>query len=606
MSAESERRFTRYPRGPIVATVLFAALLCLVVFNVTSSFQTYELATIFVFGIAALGQDWLIGSAGQVSLGGAAFMAVGAFTVAATEGTFLGSWPLQIIAGGVFGAVCGALVGLTAFRLNGIYLLLSTLAFQFIVGFVSNEYQGNRVAGFIISAPKIGGWSIASTRGLTVFTGLGLAVVAAFSYSMRRRAPGRYWKAIREGDVAAASIGVDVRRWKLLAFVGSSVVTSIAGVMYAWVSLVVSSSTFSLTIALSIAVMVFLGGRDTIVGPLVGAAAVTLLPQGLNTLATQLPTTSSWITLNSSTIVQGIYGLVLLLVVLLVPGGLAELAIKTARATHRGYSSRLGKSRKRVIQEAPAGRIAVAQPATASGESEAGVILRVAGMTVRYPNGAMGVDGVSLAVRQGSILAVIGRNGAGKTSLLRGLAGFPAAERVAVSGQVTVAGANRSRTDPRAMRELGLGWVPERDKVFPGLTVLEHLELTGVKPPRIAELLDSVPALARLRDRPAGYLSGGERQLLALTAAIAPGPRVLLIDEPSLGLSPIATRDLMQTLVRLRREQSLTVVMSEQVIETIGTVADRFVVMDGGRITMEGGIEMLDRDDVRTAVMGHR
>jgi branched-chain amino acid transport system permease protein len=596
--------------NPFSGGVLFFGVATIVVLSGSlSGFAVFEFSTVIVFAIAALGQDWLIGSAGQVSIGGAAFMAVGAFTVSGTEGTPLGSWPIQLLLVALFGAVFGVLVGFTSFRLAGLYLFLSTLAFQFIISFWTTEYQGSNEIGYSNAPPSIGSWHIASADGLAEFALVAFFVAATFTYFVRRRSPGRYWRAIRESEIAAGSIGIDVRRWKLTAFVGSSVITALAGGVYAWIEPSVTSAAFSLTLAISIAVMVFFGGRGTIVGPLVGAAAITLLPEGLTTLSQHLPAaTSNWMSLNSGMVVQGVIGLVLVLVLLLQPQGLVGLARGILdRSTSRMRSHRAVPSGVSVgLRTSPQGVFPPATVSQAPMPDSHRLIVEVTGLSVRYPNGATGIDDVAISVEQGTIFAVIGRNGAGKSSLMKGIVGFPPAERVRVRGDIRIGGASLIRNDPRAARKLGVGWVPERDKAFPDLTVMEHLQLTGVDSGKIDEIFDSLPQLAKARSRRAGFLSGGERQLLALAAAIAPSPKILFIDEPSLGLSPIATDGLMDQLVRLRDEQNMTVVMTEQVIETLEEIADRFVVLDAGHVAVEGGRQDLAKQHVRDAAMGRR
>jgi branched-chain amino acid transport system permease protein len=602
-------RFTRLVTPFTGGVLLFVVATIIVLTGTLSEFAVFEFSTVVVFAIAALGQDWLIGSAGQVSIGGAAFMAVGAFTVSGTVGTPLGSWPLQLLLVALVGAVFGVLVGFTSFRLSGLYLFLSTLAFQFIISFWTTEYQGDNEIGYSNPPPSVGAWHIASADGLAEFALVAFFVVAVFTFFVRRRAPGRYWRAIRESEIAAGSIGIDVRRWKLTAFVGSSVITALAGGVYAWVEPSVTSAAFSLTLAISIAVMVFFGGRGTIIGPLLGAAAITLLPEGLTTLSQHLPAaTSNWMSLNSGMVVQGIIGLVLVLVLLLQPQGLVGVARGLLHSvTSSMKSDRVAMPTVSVGLPAEPGStlsaVALSEPPTPDPRR---LIVEVSNLSVRYPNGATGIDDVSISVEQGTIFAVIGRNGAGKSSLMKGIVGFSPAERVRVRGGIRIDGAPLLRNDPRAARKLGVGWVPERDKAFADLTVMEHLQLTGVDSRKIEEILESLPQLAKARSRRAGFLSGGERQLLALAAAIAPSPKILFIDEPSLGLSPIATEGLMDQLVRLREEQHITVVMTEQVIETLEEIADRFIVLDAGHVAVEGDRQDLAKQHVRDAAMGHR
>jgi branched-chain amino acid transport system permease protein len=598
-----------------------------------SSYMVFTVTTIGIYAIAAIGQDWLVGQAGQVSLGGAAFMSLGAFTVVATRNNSLHEWPIQMALAGVIGGAAGLVIGVIALRFRHFYLLLATLAFQFIVLTLTQKYQGKHAAGYTIDLPSVRSWHISTDKGLLGFVTVVLVVAAIFTASVQRRAPGRYWRAIRENEVAAASLGIGVVRWKLLAFVASSALTAVAGAMYAWVVGIVTYDTFSLQLALNLAVMVFFGGRGSILGPILGAAAVTMLPQGLDDLATSLPNGSSfshWLTVNNGVLATGIYGLVLLIILLVEPQGVLGLFRRAGRYVDRlvlALQHRPVRPQPRVAVPAPAGITApvdgpdlgtvtggavdVAEPDLAGpdrsidGAHSRPVAAELEHISVRYQNGAVGIEDLSLSLPEGAIVGLIGRNGSGKTSSIRAIAGFPSSERTQIRGTVRIDGTAVRRHDPRSMRAAGVVLVPERDKAFPSLTVAEHFQVAGVSSARVDEILDAFPVLADLRNRRAGYLSGGERQSLALATAVAVGPKVLLIDEPSLGLSPLMTQTLIEALLQLREAHpEMTMILTEQATETLKSVADYFYVLDGGRVVYSGSVDVLNRREVQEAVMG--
>jgi len=214
-------------------------------------------------------------------------------------------------------------------------------------------------------------------------------------------------------------------------------------------------------------------------------------------------------------------------------------------------------------------------------------LLEVENLQVTYSNGARGVQDVSLTVREAEIVAVLGRNGAGKTSILRGIAGFLRSEHTQVTGRVTfgdkdIAGATPMRTFAR-----GVMLVPERDKVFSALTVEDHLRLASrgriaVKDPC------AFPALDKLRQAKAGLLSGGERQMLALEVAWRNDPKLLLVDEASLGLAPIAVKSLMERLRTVARERGTALIAVEQDASVALRLADRVYVVNHGEVAWEG------------------
>lgn len=217
-----------------------------------------------------------------------------------------------------------------------------------------------------------------------------------------------------------------------------------------------------------------------------------------------------------------------------------------------------------------------------------------AGLTVRdlrvvYPNGAIGVDGVSLDVRPGRITAVLGRNGAGKSSLLTGIAGFLRGERVAVTGSARLGGAEIAGLGPARSNRAGLVLVPERDKVFPSLKVGENLALVTPKGAAgLGDLAAAFPVIERRAGSPAGMLSGGERQMLALAMAMVQRPRALLVDELSLGLAPVIVKQLMAALRTMADELDLPVLLVEQDAVAAMKIADDLYVLDRGRIAWHG------------------
>jgi branched-chain amino acid transport system ATP-binding protein len=219
------------------------------------------------------------------------------------------------------------------------------------------------------------------------------------------------------------------------------------------------------------------------------------------------------------------------------------------------------------------------------------------------------LHGVDLVVGGGELVAVIGANGAGKTTLLRTLSGLrrPSAGRVVLDGR-DVAGrpAERLAAD-------GLAHVPENRLVFPTLTVDDNLALGAWTRRRDRDgaaearrrALELFPRLAERVRQPAGTMSGGEQQMLAIARGLMARPRMLLLDEPSMGLAPRVVSEIFATLRRLRDEQRLTILLVEQNTRAAFKVADRVYVMDRGRIAMEGRPgELLDDPRVQHAYLG--
>ncbi|MDX1375389.1 MAG: ABC transporter ATP-binding protein [Burkholderiales bacterium] len=226
-------------------------------------------------------------------------------------------------------------------------------------------------------------------------------------------------------------------------------------------------------------------------------------------------------------------------------------------------------------------------------------LLRLEGVEVVYHRVVTAVQGVSLDVPQGGIVALLGTNGAGKTTTLRAISGFIGLDDARVTeGAIQFRGARIENRAPHRVTALGIALVPERSKVFENLSVAENLEAVVARPgAERARLVESVyelfPALARLRRREAGYLSGGERQMLAIGTALACAPDLLLVDELSQGLAPVVVEDLVARLQRVRRELGMTVLLVEQNAQVALDIADYGYVMESGRIVIDGSPERL-------------
>jgi branched-chain amino acid transport system permease protein len=567
-----------------------------------SSFVLYEATLVTIYAIVAVSQDLLFGRAGLVSLGPAAIMAVGAFTTArlSTEGWAV--FPIPLLISLVFGAVVGVVIGVPGLRFRGLYLMLTTLALQFVISFAAIRYQGKREAGFVVDPPHWGSFQLGSPRAQFTVCAIVLGLVVYFLDGVYRARPGRALAAMRQNESAASVLGVGLVRWRLGAFVASSAVTAAAGSLYAYLSLQVDYTSYSLVLGLTLVVMVFIGGAGTITGPIIGAAVVVLLPVGLQHLAADLssfPSVSQWLTLNGPVVANGIYGLVLMLVLLFERDGIFGLLRRLAKTVAALASRSVARSRPTspATAGAPAVRVGaeVLSPAPDGGVEAAlkdgeatKSLLQVRHLSVTYSNGASGVKDISLTIADGEIVAVLGRNGAGKTSTLRGIGGFLRSERVTVRGSIKMDGAELARASPSESFRRGVALVPERDKVFSGLTVDEHLRLAAAHGHGRPEEPCGFEMLEALRGRRAGLLSGGERQMLALEVAWRSEPRLLLVDELSLGLAPVVVKTLMRRVREMARERGTSMIVVEQDASAALKVADRVYVIHHGEVAWSG------------------
>jgi branched-chain amino acid transport system ATP-binding protein len=224
-------------------------------------------------------------------------------------------------------------------------------------------------------------------------------------------------------------------------------------------------------------------------------------------------------------------------------------------------------------------------------------MLEVSLMDVHY-GAVSAVRGVSLSVRAGEVVALIGANGAGKSSILKGILGLAPAKGSIMLGTAALHG-----LPVHARVAAGVALSPEGRQVFPGLSIVENLELgyldtggAGMKE-RIAEMFEMFPRLRERERQEAGRLSGGEQQMLAIARALMSGPRVLMLDEPTLGLAPIIVRSLESLLERLRG-QGLAILLAEQNAEMALASSDRAYVLETGSLLREGASSELIKDPI--------
>jgi branched-chain amino acid transport system ATP-binding protein len=256
-----------------------------------------------------------------------------------------------------------------------------------------------------------------------------------------------------------------------------------------------------------------------------------------------------------------------------------------------------------------------------SGKDHAPTKNRIAAMSllalhkleVVYQRSITAVQGVSLSIEEGQIVALLGTNGAGKTTTLRAISGFLGIDDARVTdGSILFNGTRIDNTLPHENTRRGIVLVPERDKVFPNLTVAENLvaplprAVSATERRRRETLVFRLfPQLDALRNRIGGLLSGGERQMLALASAIVCAPQLLLVDELSLGLAPAVVKDLLARLVEIRRELDLAILMVEQSAAVALQIADYAYVMETGKIVLDGTAERLrNHPDIQEFYLG--
>ena len=270
--------------------------------------------------VGAVALMLLTGHAGQISLGHAGLLAAGAYTTGILFKEFGAAWWVTLPCAAAVGALLGVIFGLPSLRLRGLYLAVSTLALHFIVIYLGNEYETKRgfSTGVVIDPP------IADARAWYAVLWAAAALAVLLALNLLRSKTGRAWHAIRGKEAVAEALGINIPAYKLLAFVVSATMTSVAGCLFAYYRGFVSAEAFSLFLTIQYVAMVIIGGMGSILGAVLGAIFVTLFPYAIEYLVASIPTPAAWA--NSLFAVNyAAFGLVMILFLLFEPAGLVGI-----------------------------------------------------------------------------------------------------------------------------------------------------------------------------------------------------------------------------------------------------------------------------------------
>lgn len=326
-------------RLSVVRRVVVITLVAVVLFVLPSYLEQRQvlgvglpqlnLALVAVMGAVAL--NLLVGRTGLISLGHAAFFAVGAITGAVLGGQIALPFPIVLAGAMAAGAVVGTVVGLPSLRLRGLFLMLATLALHFIVLYLFTQYMLDNFGptGIFYDVPAIGNFVIDSERRWYFLLLTAVVITIAVTHNLVRGRHGRAFLAVRDHDIAAASIGINVARTRLVAFAVSSSIVTVAGVLYAYYLGLMSNEAFDLTLVVGYFAMIIIGGMSRISGAVAGAIVWQFLPQLVETASLQLagssPGLSEALARYQGQVVSIILGILVLLVLRYRPDGLVGI-----------------------------------------------------------------------------------------------------------------------------------------------------------------------------------------------------------------------------------------------------------------------------------------
>jgi ABC-type branched-subunit amino acid transport system ATPase component/ABC-type branched-subunit amino acid transport system permease subunit len=556
------------------AIAIFAVAFLAIGFAVRNSYYQLMMTLVLIWATMGLGWNMLSGYSGLISFGHAAFFGLGAYTVTIAFVKFgITPW-IGVPLGTVVGMIAGVLIGIPTFRLRGHYFALAMLAYPLAMLYVF-EWMGYQEVSLPMKRENPAAYmQFNDQRAYMLITMVVVVICMVISLHVERSRFGRSLLAIKQNLPAAEAAGINAARWRMYAMMLSAAMAAAAGGIYAVILLVVTPLTVfgALTSAQALIVTLF-GGVGTFWGPIIGSAILIPLAETLHAeLGHILPG------------IQGVvYGVAIIVIILVAPDGI------------------YWKVRDRIMARRTAGAAAAPTPLVeaASIAAEAPSAPRPAfGAPIlelddvsRAFGGLKAVEGVTLSVPEGTIYGIIGPNGAGKTTLFNVINGFLAADR----GTMRFAGQEIGKLKPHEVCARGVGRTFQVVRSFPRMTVLENVVIgafVGSKTDDEAERL-AMEALARvgMADHQAHMLAGGlttrQLRLMELARALAPKPRLLLLDETLAGLGQNELDDVLPVIRRVNRE-GVTIVIIEHTMHAMVKLADHFSVLDHGRLIASG------------------
>ncbi len=532
------------------------------------------------YAIGVSGLVVVLGYCGQISLTQAGFLGIGAYVLALMT-TKLGIPFLAAIPAAM--AICGLLgllLGFASLRLGGHYLAMVTISFQVILTLVlSNWISLTGGPDGISGIPRPAGLA-----GAHAYLGLCLVLLVCtmlYAWRLKLSRLGRAMQAVRDNEIAAGTCGIHVFRTKVVAFGISAVLGGLGGALFAGAFSYISPDQFTFDESVVMLTMALLGGVQSPFGALLGTFALVILPEWLRFLKQAY---------------LAFYGGAVILIMIFMPEGVWGWAAR-----------RFGRAAR------PIGDWAVPPlPLLSVQEDGAGEPALEVENLARYFGGVKALDGVSFAVRRGSVHALIGPNGSGKTTFLNVVSGLYRAS----SGTVRLGGATLDRMPPHERTRRGMTRTYQNIRVFRGLTVLENVMIGAERPgndvrepaavmARALAALDFV-GLRREAPTPVGALPYGHQRYVEIARALAGSPDVLLLDEPAAGLNSTEKQELSLLLRRLHGH-GLTILVIEHDMKLIEAVADHITVLNFGKCIADGTPrDVLSHPDVIAAYLGEK
>ena len=569
-------------RALSVATIFALTALGLSVAILGEGYTPFVLALVAIATIVGVGLNILVGLAGQISIGHIGFYAIGAYVVAVLSLQGSNYWVALALAGLIAGGI-GALLALPAIRVSGPYLAMMTIAFAFIVQHTAIEWRdvtGGHNGLMNLPQPVLASW-LDGERSIGVSASLLAGLSLYFFHRLALSSWGMAMVAVRDSEIAARAIGFRPVIIKTIAFALSAALTGVAGGLFAALFAFVAPDSFPFSQSILFLLAVIVGGAGWTLAPVVGAAAIVVLPELIAALAEYRLL---------------VFGALLLMVLWLAPEGVLGLLGRWLRRSDGATAQLRGFSMPEFL--------------AAGGQRQP---LTVEGLSIAF-GGVRAATGVALTAEPGRITALIGPNGAGKTTVLNMIGGFyqPDAGSIRL-GNSELAGASAAR-----VARAGIARTYQTTQLFGSLSVLDNV-LLGLQRGRLGNPLAEAAGRAERQQAEGllafvGYrgalglaaadLPHVDRRLVEIARALAIRPSVLLLDEPAAGLMR-ADKVLLTGVLRRLADAGLAIVLVEHDLALVMGISDHLVVLDAGRPIAAGAPDVVRGEaKVRDAYLG--
>jgi len=590
MSVKSENVIAATPVRSVPSVLrhlpYFIAAAIAVFAAATMSFDGYVLNILMqatTFAVAVFGLTVVLGLCGQINLAQAAFFGLGAYVVGLGTADYQINFWICLVAGSLLALAAGALLGMSTLKLGGHYLAMVTISFQQIVTLVMiNAIWLTRGPDGVgkIGRPEL----FQSQQSFLAFCVAALAVIGYLVWHLPDTRIGRAMRAVRDNELAAGVAGIDIFRTKVAAFALSALLGGIGGGLFAGGFSYVSPDQFSFAESIVFLTMALLGGVGSPIGAVIGTGLLILIPEWLRFLK------------NIPGLYLAIYGLFVILIVRFMPDGIwgfVQEIINKWRAKAPPY---------------------VASPALqlAPGKVGGDMVLEVTGLSKHF-GGLKAVDNVDIAVRRGSVHALIGPNGSGKTTTLNMLSGL----YKTTAGKIILDGTDVTDMPAHQRTAAGLGRTFQNIRLFRSMTALENVVIGAERPgntligeggqdaltQRALSALTFVGLGPRANELVSSF-SYGHQRLIEIARALAGNPTLLLLDEPAAGLNSSEKVELHDLLKRIAA-QGLTILIIDHDMTLVREAAQHITVLNFGKRIADGeSLAVLQHPDVISAYLG--